>query len=65
MADRAQTSLLVLHGHCSVHDVSDSLSPAGPAALPKGQSTAARASLTSLHMGKNIVQKKEIIKGVK
>ena len=38
---------------------------AGPAGLPKTQSTAARASLTSLHMGKNIVQKKEIIKGVK
>ena len=41
------------------------LSPTGPAALPKGQSTAARASLTSLHMGKNIFQKKEIIKSVR
>jgi hypothetical protein len=37
----------------------------GPAALPQGQSTAARASLTSLHMGKNIFQKKEIIKNVR
>ena len=38
---------------------------AGPAGLPKSQSTAARASLTSLHMGKTIYQKKEIIKGVR
>jgi len=37
----------------------------GPAALPTSQSCAARSSLTSLHMGKNIFQKKEIIKGVK
>lgn len=37
----------------------------GPAALPTGQTSAARSSLTSLHMGKNIFQKKEIIKGVK
>ena len=36
-----------------------------PAGLPKTQSSAARASLTSLHMGKTIYQKKEIIRGVK
>jgi len=50
---------------CAALASAAAFAPVGPAALPTGQTSAARSSLTSLHMGKNIFQKKEIIKGVK
>jgi large subunit ribosomal protein L10 len=50
---------------CAALASAAAFAPVGPAALPTSQSSAARSSLTSLHMGKNIFQKKEIIKGVK
>ena len=50
---------------CVSESAGDVSSCAGPVGLPKTQSTAARASLTSLQMGKTIYEKKEIIKGVR
>jgi len=58
-------ALLRLSALCAAVASAAAFAPAGPAALPKTQSTAARASLTSLHMGKTIFQKKDIIRGVK
>jgi len=57
--------LVRLSALCAALASAAAFTPVGPAALPQGQSTAARASLTSLHMGKNIFQKKEIIKNVR
>jgi len=58
-------ALLRLSALCAMLASAAAFAPVGPVGLPKSQSTAARASLTSLQMGKNIFQKKEIVKGVK